>query len=294
MRKSRTLKFILLSALSISALTACGGPSVENLEATCESLRSQMTQFEDIAMLDRKLYYDGERAARSLGEDTRAENKRFIYQGFPFMKDYTIEGLQAGEYEKGLKSYQIQTAIHIFSSTPNPIDLTDEEKIAIAASTDPYAEIIEPKVLRVIGENYSDDGCVGLDRANDVDYDFLVNELYTDTQNAAEESVDQLLGILLCERDGKVEDTECEAEDFEFTFSTTPSEPTPEELEILEERRQDAERESQNPSTPSYSSATPFQLCGSLGAVVQTENYGELTCKYALVNRIRALVWMRS
>jgi hypothetical protein len=149
-------------------------------------------------------------------------------------------------------------------------------------------------VLRVIGENYSDDGCVGLDRANDVDYDFLVNELYTDTQNAAEESVDQLLGILLCERDGKVEDTECEAEDFEFTFSTTPSEPTPEELEILEERRQDAERESQNPSTPSYSSATPFQLCGSLGAVVQTENYGELTCKYALVNRIRALVWMRS
>lgn len=73
----------------------------------------------------------------------------------------------------------------------------------------------------------------------------------------------------------------------------TTYEPTPEELEILEERRQDAERESQNPS-PSYSSASPFQLCSSVGAVVQTESYGELTCKYAILNRVRALVWMRS
>ena len=73
----------------------------------------------------------------------------------------------------------------------------------------------------------------------------------------------------------------------------TTYEPTPEELEILEERRQDAERESQNPA-PSYSSASPFQLCSSVGAVVQTESYGELTCKYAILNRVRALVWMRS
>jgi hypothetical protein len=294
MKKSRTLSFVLILAISISTLTACGGSKVENLEATCESLRSQMTPFEEIELLDRKLYYSEGTVAGSLGKDTRADNKRFIYQSFPFMKDYTIEGLQTGEYEKGLKSYQIQTAIHIFASTPNPIVLTDEEKAEISASSDPYTEVVEPKVLRVIGENYSDDGCDGLDRVNDVEFEYLVTELYSDTQSAAEDSLSHLLGVLLCERDGKVEDTECKADDFEYTFSTTPSEPTPEELEILEERRQNAERESQNPSTPSYSSATPFQLCGSLGAVVQTENYGELTCKYALVNRIRALVWMRS
>ena len=85
-----------------------------------------------------------------------------------------------------------------------------------------------------------------------------------------------------------------------FDYVSDPSdyptsyEPTPEELEILEERRQEAERESKSPSTPSYSSASPLQLCSSLGAVVQTENYGQLTCKYAFLNRVRALVWMRS
>ena len=100
MRNSRTLKFIFISALSISTLTACGGPSVENLEATCETLRTQMKPYETIAMLERDLYYDGDSVAMLLGTETRAENKRFIYQSFPFMKEYTIEGLQNGEYEK--------------------------------------------------------------------------------------------------------------------------------------------------------------------------------------------------
>lgn len=295
MRNSRTLKFIFISALSISTLTACGGPSVENLEATCETLRTQMKPYETIAMLERDLYYDGDSVAMLLGTETRADNKRFIYESFPFMKEYTIEGLQNGEYEKGLKNYQVQAAIHLFASTPNPIVLTDEEKVALEASSDPYTEIIEPKVIRVMGEPYSDDGCDGLDRTNDVEYELLIDKLYEDTQSAVEDSVGHLLGILLCERDGKIDDEKCDIEDFEMPY-TDPSllPPSPEELEILEERRQDAERESQNPSTPSYSNASPFQLCSSLGAVVQTESYGQLTCTYARVNRVRALVWMRS
>jgi hypothetical protein len=296
MRKSRTLKFILLSALSISALTACGGPSVENLEATCESLRTQMTPFDKISMLERDLYYDGDSVAMLLGTETRAENKRFIYQSFPFMKEYTIEGLQSGEYEKGLKNYQVQAAIQLFASTPNPIVLTDEEKAALEASGDPYTDIIEPKVIRVIGETYSDDGCNGLDRATDVEYELLIDNLYEDTQSAVEDSVGHLLGILLCERDGKIDDEKCDTEDFEYTYtdpSTLP--PSEEELEILEGRQADAEREAQNPSTPSLdSSAYPLQYCFSLGAVVQTEKYGQLTCGYVVLNRIRALVWMRS
>jgi hypothetical protein len=294
-KNSRLLSFALLTGLSLSTLTACGGASVENLEATCESLRNQMKPFETIAMIERDLYYDGDSVAMLLGTETRAENKRFIYQSFPFMKEYTIEGLQNGEYEKGLKNYQVQAAIQLFASTPNPIVLTDEEKVTLEASSDPYTEIIEPKVIRVMGEPYSDDGCDGLDRANDVDYELLIDKLYEDTQSAVEDSVGHLLGILLCERDGKIDEEKCDTEDFEMPY-TDPSllPPSPEELEILEERRQDAERESQNPSTPSYSSASPFQLCSSLGAVVQTESYGQLTCTYARVNRITALVWMRS
>lgn len=294
MRKSRLLSFTLLTSLSISTLTACGGESVENLAATCESLRTQMKPFEDIGLLDRKLYYDGDSVATLLGAASRASNKDFIYQSFPFMKDYTIEDIQSSAHKKGLNNFQVQTALQLFAATPNPIVLTEDEKSAIEASKNPYEEIIEPKVLAIIGEPYSDEGCVGLDSANDVDFSFLVDELYDDTQKAAEESVKHLYGILLCERDGKIWGEKCDAEDFEYEF-TPSNEPTEEELEILEERRQTAEREAQNPSGPTLNTTiTPLQLCGSLGAVVQTENYGELTCKFVWVNKVRALVWMRS
>lgn len=301
MRKGRTLSFILLSALSISTLTACGGASIENLEATCKSLRKNMSDFVTNASIGRELYYDGDSVAMLLGEETRQNNKNFIYQNFPFMKDYSIASIQRGEYQKGINDSQVQAAIHFFSTTPNPILLTDEDKELIKTSDDPYTEIIEPKVIRVIGDPYSDEGCAGFDAANGLDDDFLGDErltvegLYENMIEAAEDSVGHLLGILLCERDGKIDGEKCDTEDFEYTF-TDPSllPPSPEELEILEERRQDAERESQNPSTPSYSNASPFQLCSSLGAVVQTENYGQLTCTYARVNRVRALVWMRS
>ena len=301
MRKSRTLSLILLSALSISTLTACGGASVENLEATCESLRKNMSDFVTNASVGRDLYYDGDSVAMLLGEETRQNNKKFIYQNFPFMKDYSIANIQSGEYQKGLNDSQIQAAIHLFSATPNPIVLTDEDKELIKTSDDPYTEIVEPKVIRVIGDAYSDEGCAGLDTANGLDDDFLADErrtvpaLYENMQDAAKDSVGHLLGILLCERDGKIDEEKCDTEDFELTYtdpSTLP--PTPEELEILAEREQDAEREAQNPSTPSYSNASPLQLCSSLGAVVQTENYGQLTCGFMWVNRVRALVWMRS
>jgi hypothetical protein len=89
--------------------------------------------------------------------------------------------------------------------------------------------------------------------------------------------------------------TNCANADFEDTYVYTPStELTEEEKEILAEREADAEREALNPSGSSgYSNVTPLQLCSSLGAVVQTENYGQLTCKYVFINRVRALAWMR-
>lgn len=88
----------------------------------------------------------------------------------------------------------------------------------------------------------------------------------------------------------------CAGSDFTFTASSpTTYEPTPEEIAILEERRQDAEREAQNPPSPSgNSNVKPLQGCSSLGSVVQTDDYGQLTCKLVLMNRIKALVWMRS
>ena len=284
----------LIAVILITPLSGCGGSSVKNLKATCETLREEMTPFENIGLLNRKLYYDGDSVAMLLGEESRSSNKTFIYQSFPFMKSYTIEGIKSGEYIKGINNFKVQTAIQLFASTPNPIVLTDKEKSSLEVAKDPYKEVIQPKVIRVIGDSYSEDGCVGLDSASDLDYSLLVDGLYQDTLDAAKESVSHLLGILLCERDGKIGSTKCDRTDFKYTF-TPSNEPTAEELAILEERRQDAEREALKPSAPTVNTkVTPMQGCTSLGAVIQTEKYGELTCKLLWVNRIRALVWLRS
>lgn len=283
--------------ISVFTLTSCGGSGVENLEATCERLRSVMKPLENVELLSRKLYYDGDSVAMLLGGESRDSNKRFIYETFPFMQNYTIEGIQRGEFEEGVDDYRIQTALHVFSSTPNPIILTEKDLSDIQASDDPYSDVIEPKVIRIIGDSYSDEGCVGLDSANDVDYGLRIEELYSDTQDAAKESLHHLLGILLCERDGKIGDVKCDSVDFDSSIygKGSSNELTEEERAILAEREADAEREAQNPSgTSEYSDASPGQVCNNLGEIVQTESYGSLMCKLVTVNRLRALLWMRT
>ena len=48
----------------------------------------------------------------------------------------------------------------------------------------------------------------------------------------------------------------------------------------------------ENPTTTS--NAKPFQFCGALGKLVQTESYGELQCRAIWTNRVKALIWMRT
>ena len=87
----------------------------------------------------------------------------------------------------------------------------------------------------------------------------------------------------------------CAGSDFDLSkYATTGSNiVTDEERAILEERGQAADREAQEPSTAT-SNVTPGQVCSKLGSVVQTQSYGQLTCKFVWVNRVRALLWMRS
>ena len=70
---------------------------------------------------------------------------------------------------------------------------------------------------------------------------------------------------------------------------------TDEEKAILEERKRQAQNEEQGTSSPAANSnVTAGQICTRLGAVVNSADYGELTCKFVMVGRLRALLWMRS
>ena len=292
----RRVYIVLLAVIAPFVLVGCGEKQIENLAAVCEQLRDELTPLETINLIDRDLHYDGDSVAMLLGDQTRADNKKFIYEQFPFMRSYSIAGIQSGEYEKGLKSYKIQAALHFFSQTSNPIilDPAEEKEIISMTPDEAFETVMEPIVFKIIGEPYSDNGCVGLDSENEVDYSLRVEELFKDGISAAEESKKQLLGILLCERDGEIEGTKCDKFDFEPSDYPTSNEPTQEELEILAEREADAERDSQGSSgSTGYANVTPWQLCSSPGAVVQTESYGQLTCKYVFLNRIRTLAWVR-
>jgi hypothetical protein len=297
---SRFLKriayFTILPVMSSFVLVGCGEKQIENLALVCEQLRAELKPLENISLLDRKLYYDGDAVATLLGEESRTQNKRFIYEQFPFMKTYTIEGIQSGEYEKGLNDYRIQAVLHFFNQTSYPIVIeTKDEELINNTPDDGYSEVVEPKIIKIIGESYSDSGCEGLDSNNDVDFSERVEELFADGLQAAEESKSHLLGILLCERDGKIEGTACDKFDFVLPEYVPSNELTEEEKAILAEREANAEREAQNPpSSVQNPNVTPGQICANFGQMVQTESYGSLTCKFVWLNKIRALIWMRS
>ena len=207
---------LVITFIAASLLTGCGGKKIENLAITCEQLRSELRPLENIQLLSRKLYYDGDSVAMLLGNETRQDNKRFIYETFPFMQSYTIESIQSGKYEKGINTVQIQAALHFFEKTSNPIVLSKDEIQKIESSIDdPYEEIVEPKVLRILGEPYSGEGCNGIDQEKDIDYSDRVGELFSDGLAAADDSIDHLLGILLCERDGKIGTAKCDTADFD-------------------------------------------------------------------------------
>jgi hypothetical protein len=287
--------FTVMIVIPSFVLVGCGEKQIENLALVCEQLRAELMPLESISLLDRKLYYDGDAVATLLGEKTRTENKRFIYEKFPFMKTYTIEGIKSGQYEGGLNDVKIQAVLHFFNQTSNKILLESEDKQSISKAPDEgYANVVEPKILKIIGEPYSDKGCEGLDNKNDVDYSEKIQGLFADGLQAAGESQDHLLGILLCERDGKIENNLSDKFDFVAPIYAPSNELTEEEKAILAEREADAEREAQNPSSAGQSSnVTPGQICSNLGSIVQTDSYGQLICKFIWINRIKALVWMR-
>jgi hypothetical protein len=298
--KSRFLKriayFTILPIMSSFVLVGCGEKQIENLALVCEQLRAELKPLENISLLDKKLYYDGDAVATLLGEVSRTQNKRFIYEQFPFMKTYTIEGIQSGEYEKGLNDFRIQAVLHFFNQTSHPIVIeTKDEELINNTPDDGYSDVVEPKIIKIIGESYSDQGCEGLDSNNDLGFSERVGELFADGLQAAEESKSQLLGILLCERDGKIESTPCDKFDFVLPEYVPSNELTEEEKAILAEREANAEREDQNPSSSVQKpNVTPGQICTNFGQMVQTESYGSLTCKFVWLNKIRALIWMRS
>ena len=173
--------------------------------------------------------------------------------------------------------------------------------LEIATQENGWRDVVDPLATKIFGdylESEKNIGCNLIDEArkeeNSGDYGNNFNTS-VEFQRAVYDYIDFagfLQAIRNCEVSGWHSLYKCAKDDYVSKPSTyEPStELTEEEKAILAER----ERDSQGSSGSSgYSNATPLQLCSSLGEVVQTENYGQLTCQYVLINRIRTLAWMR-
>jgi hypothetical protein len=251
-------------------------------------------------------------AVSNAGESSRDVASSAIESQFPWIKvivDNYFKGISRKDflkkepsdfivgdlYDSTIKAFFIQMA------KGSKFDLT---KTVLKYSSDDYSF---PKIDEVFAKFSPSDRFKNCDEAIGLDEETSMENTWNDFNLRGDSGVslftvlDISIGLWGCNKfgDGFIDYGKgwqrCAGSDFDSSkYATTgPSVMTDEERAILEERGQAAEREAQAPSSE-YSNVTPLQGCTSLGQVVQTQSYGQLTCKLVLMNRVKALVWMRS
>ena len=304
----KTILKLVSSFVSIALvgglLTSCGASQEElALKANCDRIfanlktigeRPEIFKYSDVA--------DGETVALLLGEETRNNAEEKIIAKYPFL-DEIIVGREKGKQQIDLYYYagSIFLIAEALKGTDIEFPYSLEQMRDIATQENGWIDAVDPLADKIFGDSLdlaNNPGCALIDQAREEENsdDYLSNfDTSTEFARASSDYLDFaefLQAIRDCEVSGWHVTSKCAKNDYVSKPSTyTPSdELTEEEKQILAER----ERDSQDSSgSSSYSNATPLQLCGSLGAVVQTEDYGQLTCKYVFINRVRALAWMR-
>ena len=325
-KNSRLLNFALLGALSLSTLTACGLIPLSAAEQSyVNDCKKVQANFNDYIKIQDEIYNGvrtdpryawqtwsgGSYLVTNAGQASRESASNFIKVKFPWIYSATENYFKNMSRAKFLEdspsmwSYDYESAVNeeffrILAAGTN-FEIT---KAALEKLEDEFytVEVDLLFALYAPSDRFMNcDEALGL--KDEESFESLSNDYGLSSKAVNVGTVLEVsIGLWGCEtlgvgytQYGKGWDN-CAKNDYVSDPSDYPTtyEPTPEELEILAEREQDAERESQNPSTPSYSNVSPLQLCSSAGVVVQTENYGELTCGFLWVNKVRTLVWMRS
>jgi hypothetical protein len=294
---SGLISFLLICGL----LTSCGGNQAEAaLKANCDRIFKNLNEMRTVSPVSD--YADEGNVARLLGEKTRKANETKILAKYPFL-DEIVVGKEKNK--QSIDSNFYAGAIFLIEQALIGTDIefpyTSEEMKVIAAKENGSRDIVEPLGTKIFGdfmELKEHQGCALIDQKkenisseNNTSVWFSrVRDLYIDLAKA-------LQAIRNCEVSGWHKSDKCAKTDFVSGPDTyTPStEMTDEERAILEERGLTAEREAQNsPSTGANSDVSPGQGCTKFGDVIQTQRYGQLTCKLVWLNKIRALFWMRS
>jgi hypothetical protein len=246
---------------------------------------------------------DDDSVPLSLGVESRKDAERKILAKFPFL-DEIIIGKEKGKQQIDFYYYagSIFLVAEALKGTDIEFPYSREEMLSIATQGKGSRDVVSPLASKIFGnflEPENPQGCTLIDdiRAEEnpdgYSSDFNTSVAFSRASDDYFDFAGFLQAIRNCEVSGWHLGNKCEKVDYVSKPSTyTPSdELTEEEKQILAERERDSQGSS---GLTEYSNVTPMQGCSSLGKVVQTQNYGELTCKLVIINRIKALVWMRS
>lgn len=289
---------------SAGLLTSCGASKEEKaLETNCERIFSNLKAIKEIPdNIKNSAVYSSDSVPLLLGEETRNRAESQILSAFPFLDQIVVgrprdEQLSDTSHYPGLV-YVIEKAL---IGTDIDFPYSQGEMLAIATTEDDWADMVYPLAHKIFGDYFelkNHQGCAVFDAEKEnPNSDNNTSVAFERASNVYIDFASSLQAIRDCKVSGWHEGNQCSKNDFVSEPSTyTPSnEPTAEELEILAERERDSQNGDQGSSGSSgNSNVSAGQVCNSLGAVVNTANYGELTCKLVLVGRLRTLVWMRS
>jgi hypothetical protein len=314
-----------LSGLLVSCGSNDNGDELElALAVNCERIKSNLDALGD----EPRVFKRSKRLGASsvpvlLGDDTRDTAEALIVEKFP-----ELDQLIAGRGREGSEQYSddahfsglIFLIAESLKGTDIELPYTREEMFLIARDKAGWVEHVYPLASKTFGDlsgNFSgwhlsfedkvEEKVFALEDCAVVDEEFGVVDLEDTLGDAFSRAAEvyirftEFLQVIRdCKVSGSYQVDECAKEDYVRSPSGgqvdyAPSdEKTPEELEILEERKREAQNEKEEESNSSEERGVrPLQLCYTAFVAVPTEKYGDLTCRPVLVNRIRTLMWMK-
>ena len=294
------LSLLLLGGL----LTSCGASAEEKaLEANCKRIFTYLKSVEDTPeIFENSEYADSDSVALLLGAETRKSVEKKILALFPFLDEIIVGRPKDKQY---IDLYYYSGSIYIIKEAIKGTDInfpySEAEMKKIATGSNSFNNSVAPLAEKIFG-NYMEptnhQGCAVIDNKDEnSDTEKNTSVAFDRASDVYLDYASFLQAIRDCEVSGSHEGNKCSKVDYiSKPDNYTPSnELTPEEREILAEREKNAQNGNQGSSGSSgYSSVTPGQICDSVGQVVTTSNYGELTCKLVFVRRLQVQMWMRS
>lgn len=301
--KAFSKRAVLAMALICSAglLTSCGASKEEKaLKTNCERIFANLKEIQvEPELFENSDYADSDSIALLIGTETRKAAEKTILAKFPFLDDIII-GREKGKQQ--IDYYYYSGSIYLIKEALVGTDVefpySQAEMKSIATTENSWNKSVSPLATKIFGdymELNNHQGCAVVDnKREDASSESNTSVAFSRASDLYLHFASFLQAIRDCEVSGWHQENKCSKNDYVSKPDTyTPSnEPTEEEKEILAERERQAQNGDQG--SPEYSDVSAGQVCNSLGAVVMTENYGELTCKFVIVGRLRTLLWMRS